>query len=62
MSTELPELLDVQEAAAALHLSVPTLYRWAAQRRLRSFKISNRVFFSRTDLRALLDRCAIAAE
>lgn len=48
--------LSVQEAAAALCISRPTIYRLIARGELATFKLGSRTLILRTDLEALLDR------
>ena len=39
-------LLNVQEAASYLRISVSTLYRWVHQKKIKHVKIGSRVLFS----------------
>lgn len=57
---ELLNLLDEDQAAALLHVSIKTLQGWR-QRKAgpRYFKLSNRVRYSPEDLRTYLTQCAI---
>ncbi len=44
-------LLNVQEAASYLHISISTLYRWVHQKKIKHAKIGSRVLFSNDDLK-----------
>lgn len=50
VQNEKEELLTVQETAAFLKLSVPTIYLKVSQRELSSMKRSKRLYFSKKDL------------
>jgi Helix-turn-helix domain len=58
--SELQSLLDEDQAAALLHVSIKTLQGWR-QRKTgpRYFKLSNRVRYSPDDLRVYLAQCAV---
>ena len=43
-------LLNVQEAASYLHISISTLYRWVHQKKIEYVKIGSRVLFSQENL------------
>ena len=44
-------LLNVQEAASYLHISISTLYRWVHQKKIKHARIGSRVLFSNDDLK-----------
>ncbi len=50
--SHLPEkaLLKATDVCAIFQVSKPTLYAWLKQKRLKSFKIKSRRYFSRTDI------------
>ncbi|MBN3730904.1 helix-turn-helix domain-containing protein [Burkholderia sp. Tr-20390] len=54
---QLPEILTTAEAAAALNLKAQTLRRWACLENgpIRPVRISNRLAWKVTDIRALLN-------
>lgn len=43
-------LLNVQDTARYLHISVSTLYRWVHRKEIQYIKIGSRVLFSQEDL------------
>ncbi len=43
-------LLDMQETASYLHISISTLYRWVHQKKIKHAKIGSRVLFSQDSL------------
>lgn len=43
-------LLDIQQTADYLHISVSTLYRWVHQKKIEYVKIGSRVLFSQENL------------
>ena len=47
-------LLNVQEAASYLRISVSTLYRWVHQKKIKHVKIGSRVLFSQDDLKEFI--------
>ena len=53
--------LSVREAAAALGISRPTLYRLIGRGELTPFKLGSRTLILRADLEALVGRLAGAA-
>jgi len=48
------KLLNVQETASYLHISVSTLYRWVHQKKIKHVKIGSRVLFSQDDLKEFI--------
>lgn len=50
MSTETHPLLDSREAAAFLHVGVPTLRRWQMERKIPFIKLGRAVRYRRQDL------------
>jgi excisionase family DNA binding protein len=52
----LPErpLLKTSEVCAIFQVSKPTLYDWLKQKKLKSFKIKSRRYFSRVDIEAII--------
>ncbi len=47
-------LLDIQETARYLHISISTLYRWVHQKKIKHVKIGSRVRFYKVILTNLL--------
>lgn len=43
-------LLNIQETARCLHISISTLYRWVHRKEIKHIKIGSRVLFSQEDL------------
>ncbi len=54
--SHLPEkaLLKPAEVCAIFQVSKPTLYEWLKQKKLKSFKIKSRRYFSRIDIEAIV--------
>src|SRR5256885_14042891 len=54
--SHLPEkaLLKAAEVCAIFQVSKPTLYEWLKQKKLKSFKIKSRRYFSRIDIEAVI--------
>ena len=54
--SHLPEkaLLKASEVCAIFQVSKPTLYDWLKQKKLKSFKIKSRRYFSRIDIEAII--------
>jgi excisionase family DNA binding protein len=52
----LPEkaLLKASDVCAIFQVSKPTLYEWLKQKKLKSFKIKSRRYFSREDIDAII--------
>lgn len=48
------KLLDIQETASYLHISISTLYRWVHYRKIKHIKIGSRVLFSQDDLKEFI--------
>ena len=55
-SPHLPEkvLLKATDVCKIFQVSRPTLYEWMKQKKLKSFKIKSRRYFSRTDIEAVI--------
>ncbi len=53
----LPEkaLLKAIDVCKIFQVSRPTLYEWMKQKKLKSFKIKSRRYFSRTDIEAVIN-------
>ena len=53
----LPEkaLLKATDVCKIFQVSRPTLYEWVKQKKLKSFKIKSRRYFSRTDIEAVIN-------
>jgi len=47
-------LLKTSEVCAIFQVSKPTLYDWLKQKKLKSFKIKSRRYFSRVDIEAII--------
>lgn len=52
-------LLNVQEAASYLHISISTLYRWIHQKKIEYVKIGSRVLFSEDMLKQYIEQNTI---
>ena len=50
-------LLKATEVCAIFRVSKPTLYGWLKQKKLKSFKINSRRYFSRIDIEAIVFQC-----
>ena len=52
----LPEkaLLKASDVCAIFQVSKPTLYEWLKQKKLKSFKVKSRRYFSRQDIDAII--------
>jgi hypothetical protein len=60
---ELQNLLDEDQAAALLHVSIKTLQGWRWRKTgQRYLRLSNRIRYSVDDLREYLARCAVEPE
>lgn len=55
-------LLNVQEAASYLHISISTLYRWVHQKKIKYVKIGSRVLFLSDDLKEFINKNTINTE
>ena len=55
-------LLNVQEAASYLHISISTLYRWVHQKKIKHAKIGSRVLFSNDDLKEFINNNTVNIE
>ena len=47
-------LLKLSDVCAIFQVSKPTLYAWVKQKKLRSFKVNSRRYFSRIDIEAII--------
>lgn len=47
-------LLDVQDTASYLHVSVSTLYRWVHRKEIKYIKLGSRVLFSQDYLKEFI--------
>ena len=56
-NSHLPEkaLLKATDVCKIFQVSRPTLYEWIKQKKLKSFKIKSRRYFSRTDIEAVIN-------
>ena len=54
--SHLPEkaLLKASEVCAIFQVSKPTLYDWVKQKKLKSFKVNSRRYFSRIDIESII--------
>lgn len=52
-------LLNVQETASYLHISISTLYRWVHQKKIGYVKIGSRVLFSEDFLKKYIEQNTI---
>ena len=55
-------LLNIQETASYLHISVSTLYRWVHQKKIEHVKIGSRVLFSEDYLKKFIENNTINSE
>lgn len=55
-NSQLPQkaLLKASDVCEIFHVSRPTLYEWLKQKKLKSFKIKSRRYFSREDIEAVI--------
>ena len=55
-NSHLPEkaLLKASDVCAIFQVSKPTLYEWLKQKKLKSFKVKSRRYFSRQDIDAII--------
>ncbi len=62
--SHLPEkaLLKAADVCTIFQVSKPTLYEWLKQKRLKSFKIKSRRYFSREDIEAVIKQQDIPTE
>lgn len=56
------DLLNVQEAASYLHISISTLYRWVNQKKIKHAKIGSRVLFSNDYLKEFINNNTVNIE
>lgn len=61
-ASHLPQktLLKVSEVCEIFRVSKPTLYEWLKQKKLKSFKIKSRRYFSRVDIEAVIRQAEVA--
>lgn len=52
-------LLNVQESASYLHISISTLYRWVHHKKIEYVKIGSRVLFSEDILKKYIEQNTI---
>ena len=52
LKQDLPDILDIKQAANLLHLQVTTLYEKTSQKLIPHFKKGNKLYFNRQDLEA----------
>ena len=55
-------LLDMQETASYLHISISTLYRWVHQKKIKHSKIGSRVLFSNDYLKEFINNNTVNIE
>lgn len=55
-------LLDIQETARYLHISISTLYRWVHQKKIKHVKIGSRVRFLQSDINEFINNNIINSE
>jgi excisionase family DNA binding protein len=60
--SETAGLLDVEEAAAFLHIKPATVRSWILKKRVTFVRLGRRVFLRRSDLVDLVDRAVVPAE
>lgn len=51
---DMEKLLDIQETASYLHISISTLYRWVHYRKIEFVKIGSKILFSQDYLREFI--------
>ncbi len=56
------DLLDVEEAAAFLHVKVATVRAWVLKSKVSYVKLGRRIFLRRGDLEQLIQRSVVPAE
>lgn len=56
------KLLDIQETASYLHISISTLYRWVNQKKIKHAKIGSRVLFSNDCLKEFINNNTVNIE
>ena len=56
------DLMDVEEAAAFLHVKTCTVRAWVLHRKVDFIKLGRRVFLRQADLEALIERSVVPAE
>lgn len=52
-------LLNVQEAASYLHISVTTIYRWVHHKKIKYIKLGSRILFSNEYLKEFVNNNTI---
>ena len=53
------DLLDIEEAAAFLHVKTCTVRSWVLKKKIAYVKLGRRVFLRRLDLEALIERSVV---
>ncbi len=61
-SESVPKLLDINSAAAILHISRHTLYRWSSEHRIETIKIGSRLLFDNNTLLEFINQHRIPVE
>lgn len=56
------DLLDIEEAAAFLHVKVCTIRSWVLKKKIAYVKLGRRVFLRRQDLIEMIDRSLVPAD
>lgn len=51
---DMEKILDIQETASYLHISISTLYRWVHYRKIEYIKIGSKVLFSENYLKEFI--------
>lgn len=55
------ELLNIQQVANTLNVSVPTVYRWTQQRKIDFIKLGGRVLFTEEALENFITKSTVRA-
>jgi len=56
------DLLDVEEAAAFLHIKASTVRAWVLRSKINYIKLGRRVFLRKSDLEALINASFVPAK
>jgi excisionase family DNA binding protein len=56
------DLLDVEEAAAFLHVKASTVRAWVLRSKIDYIKLGRRVFLRKSDLEALINASVVPAQ
>lgn len=59
---DMEKILDIQETASYLRISVSTLYRWVHQKKIKHAKIGSRVLFSNDYLEGFVNNNTVNIE